>query len=125
MISLSLVTSSAFAAFPVKTVNQPYYTQHISVATDTNVLSGQITPPRKQRKDVNGTLSLVFGAIGLLSLGLSVGFSIVAIAIGNKGIKRKEKYAKTGFILGILGLAIAIAEIVVAIIIILLSLGMI
>ena len=63
-----------------------------------------------------GTLALVFGILGLVVFPL---FSIPALIIGSK-YKRVSANARAGFILGIIGCAIALLYLLIAILVLIL-----
>jgi hypothetical protein len=74
--------------------------------------------PVRRRNDTEGLLSLIFGIAGVVSPVFGILFSIPAIILGAAGKKRDEKFSKTGFVLGIVGVGIYVLYIVFLIVVI-------
>lgn len=66
-------------------------------------------PPYQQESETLGLVSLIFGILAIIGLLFFVGglvFAIVAIITGYMAKKRGQRHGNTGFILGIIALAI-------------------
>ena len=124
LITIILLSAAqpSFGAFPVKhaVIANSTPIQTYEAATAQLTYSGSANPsrfanvinvfrplaehlnPEKRRSDTLGTLSLIFGIVGLLSFLLPV--SIAAIILGAIGKKHHERHALAGLILGIIGI---------------------
>jgi hypothetical protein len=71
-----------------------------------------VLPERRNRNTNIGLVSMIFGiAAFCVPLGMVLG--IPAIIMGATGIKRHEKYARAGLILGIVSTALSLFEIII------------
>jgi hypothetical protein len=82
----------------------------------------QATPTSVNGKDDVGIAGMVVGILSLILPGIGFVLAIIAIALCN-GIKDRSRYAKIGFICGMVGLFVMILYIVISIIIRLFAFG--
>jgi hypothetical protein len=103
----SIVTAPSLTSKEPATTQVTRNTSHKSWLTTRveNVLKpfSNLLNPERRRDDTLGILSLVFGILGVVG---AFPLALAAVITGAIGKKQHEQYAKAGFTLGIVGLAI-------------------
>ncbi len=117
LITLTLIAvffvqqNPCYAAFPIKYQNISSSTQKVSDKTNRHFLTQAPDNDKKDKKHKKdqGVTAMVLGIVGIFTMPLGFVCSILAIVFGSQSLKGENRsMAKTGLILGIVGVAIGL-----------------